>query len=195
MSSSFTAAEQELAIAALEGVSGNDLRVLVGGLGLGYTAREVLRDDRVSQMTVVDAIAPVISWHRRGLVPLGLEVSGDGRTSLFEGDFFDLVRQQTGPCAESAWDAVIVDIDHSPRHTLAPGNEWLYTDAGTRALAALLDDRGVFALWSNDPPDEEYLRVLRGTFAHVSSRIVSFANPLQDGVATNTVYVAQAGEK
>jgi Spermidine synthase len=195
MSSSFTAAEEELASAALDSVSGNELRVLVGGLGLGHTAREVLRDGRVSQMTVVDAIAPVISWHRRGLVPLGLEVSGDARTHLFEGDFFDLVQHRGGPCAESSWDAVIVDIDHSPRHNLAPGNEWLYTDAGTRALAALLDDEGVFALWSNDPPDEEYLQVLRGTFAHVSSRIVSFANPLQDRVATNTVYVAQVGEK
>jgi len=132
MSSSFTAAEEELASAALDSVSGNDLRVLVGGLG---------------------------------------------------------------PCAESSWDAVIVDIDHSPRPTLAPGNEWLDTDAGTRALAALLDDEGVFALWSNGPPDEEYLQVLRGTFPRVSSRVVSFPNPLQGGEATNTVYVAQMGER
>ena len=195
MSSSFTAAEEELASTALDSVSGRELRVLVGGLGLGHTAREVLRDDRVSHMTVVDALAPVISWHRRRLVPLGIEVSGDERTSLFEGDFFDLVQRRSGPCGEPPWNAVIVDIDHSPRHTLARGNEWLYTDAGTRALAALLVDEGVFALWSNDPPDEEYLEVLRGTFPRVSSHVVSFPNPLQGGEATNTVYVAQLGER
>lgn len=190
MSSSFTAAEEELASLALGLASGTELRVLVGGLGLGYTAREVLRDARVGELTVVDAIAPVISWHREGLVPLGQEVSSDSRTTLHEGDFFGLVREGAGPCIEGRWDAVIVDIDHSPRHTLAPGNAWLYTDEGSAALASLLRAGGVFALWSNDPPDEEYAQVLQRHFVDVRSEVVSFPNPLQGGHSTNTVYLA-----
>lgn len=191
MSSSFTAAEEELASLALGLVSGTELRVLVGGLGLGYTAREVLRDERVAELTVVDAIAPVISWHRQGLVPLGEAVSDDARTTLYEGDFFDLVRRGAGPCEQARWDAVIVDIDHSPKHTLAPENAWLYTEEGTAALAALVVPEGVFALWSNDPPDEEYVQVLQRHFANVRSEVVSFPNPLQGGHSTNTVYLAQ----
>jgi len=192
MSSSFTAAEEELASLALGLVSGPELRVLVGGLGLGYTAREALRDARVGDLTVVDAIAPVISWHQQGLVPLGQEVSGDSRTTLHEGDFFGLVRHGADPCRAAAWDAVIVDIDHSPRHTLTPGNAWLYTDEGSAALATLLRPGGVFALWSNDPPDEEYVQVLQRHFTNVHSQVVSFPNPLQGGHSTNTVYLAQA---
>lgn len=191
MSSSFTVAEEKLAVLALRSATGPGLRVLVGGLGLGYTAREVLLDGRVTQMTVVEAIAPVISWHQQGLVPLGQEVSGDQRTTLHQGDFFDLVQRGASPCTAASWDVVVVDIDHSPRHTLAPRNAWLYTNEGSAALAALLAPRGVFALWSNDQPDEVYARVLQHHFTHVHVEVVAFPNPLQVGRSTNTVYLAQ----
>ncbi len=191
MSSSFTVAEEKLAVLALRLATGPGLRVLVGGLGLGYTAREVLLDARVTQMTVVEAIAPVISWHQQGLVPPGQEVSGDQRTTLHEGDFFDLVQRGASPCTAASWDVVVVDIDHSPRHTLAPRNAWLYTNEGSAALAALLAPRGVFALWSNDQPDEVYAKVLQHHFTHVNVEVVAFPNPLQGGSSTNTVYLAQ----
>ena len=61
---------------------------------------------------------------------------------------------------------------------------------GTRALAAHLVPGGVFALWSNDPPDDGYLAVLAAVFDDVEARVVSFPNPLQGGEATNTVYLA-----
>lgn len=195
MSSSFTVAEEKLALLALRLVSAPGLRVLVGGLGLGYTAREVLLDPRVTQMTVVEAIAPVISWHRQGLVPLGQEVSGDRRTTVHEGNFFDLVQRGASPCTAASWDAVIVDIDHSPRHTLAPGNAWLYTNEGSAALTALLTPEGVFALWSNDQPDEDYAQVLQRHFAHVNVEVVAFPNPLQGGNSTNTVYLAKSAAR
>ena len=71
MSSLFTVAEEELARLALARLEGEGLRVVVGGLGLGYTARAVLEDDRVADLVVVDALEPVLDWHRQGLVPLG----------------------------------------------------------------------------------------------------------------------------
>jgi spermidine synthase len=192
MSSLFTVAEEELARLALARLDGADLHVVVGGLGLGYTARSVLEDVRVSAMAVVEALEPVIAWHRQGLIPLGADLEGDPRCRLVHGDFFDLATGH-GPgfgTAEGALDAVIVDIDHSPQHLLDEASSGFYTPAGTRALAAHLRPGGVYALWSNDPPDEAYLQVLRATFVDVTAEVVPFANPLQDRPATNTVYLA-----
>src|SRR4051794_22018232 len=72
MSSLFTVAEVELARLALARVDGTDLDVAVGGLGLGYTAVEVLADDRVRSLVVIEALDAVIDWHRTGLVPGGV---------------------------------------------------------------------------------------------------------------------------
>ncbi|GAB2481067.1 spermidine synthase [Nocardiopsis aegyptia] len=85
--------------------------------------------------------------------------------------------------------AVVVDIDHSPRHLLNPAHAPFYEVEGTRRLAEHLWPGGVFTLWSNDPPDEDYLDVLRGVFTGVRAEVVSFPNPYQDRSATNTVYV------
>ena len=77
MSSLFTVAEVEVARLALAWVDGSELSVAVGGLGLGYTAQTVLDDPRVSDLVVIDAIAEVIEWHERGLIPLGAELTAD----------------------------------------------------------------------------------------------------------------------
>src|SRR5690606_27609549 len=105
---------------ALARLDGGGLHVVVGGLGLGYTAQTVLQDGRVAELVVVEALEPVIAWHRQGLVPLGAELTADPRCRLVHGDFFDLATGH-GPgfgTAEGALDAVIVDIDHSPRDLL-----------------------------------------------------------------------------
>jgi len=86
-------------------------------------------------------------------------------------------------------DAVVVDIDHSPRHLLADGSAGFYSEEGTRQLAWHLRPGGVYSLWSNDPPDDAYLTVLSEVFIDVAAQVVSFHNPLQDRVATNTVYL------
>jgi spermidine synthase len=164
---------------------------VVGGLGLGYTARAVLADDRVRDLIVVDALAPVIDWHRRELVPLGRELTTDPRCRLVVGDFFTMVQESGFDPAtpERRFDAVLVDIDHSPRHQLGAGNADFYTAAGVRRLAARLTAGGVFGLWSNDPPDQDYLAVLGEVFEDVAAEVVTFPNPLQRRDASNTVYL------
>ena len=77
MSSLFTVAEEELARLGLAAVQGNALDVVVGGLGLGYTAVAALEDARVASLVVIDALPAVIEWHERGLLP-GL-THADGR--------------------------------------------------------------------------------------------------------------------
>ena len=190
MSSLFTVAEVEVARLALARLEGSALSVAVGGLGLGYTAQEVLRDDRVAELLVIDYLQPVIDWHTAGLVPASI-AEGE-RCRLVHGDFFAMSEgdgfdpQDPGRLL----DAVVVDIDHSPAHLLAGGSAGFYSPAGTRSLARHLRPGGVYSLWSNDPPEQRYLDVLGGVFIDVAAEVVSFWNPLQDRDSTNTVYLA-----
>ena len=188
MSSLFTVAEEELATLGLAAAAGNDLAVLVGGLGLGYTAVVALRDHRVATLAVVDALPAVIGWHERELLPVSSELVRDLRTSLVHGDFFALMRRPAAP-AEPTYDAILLDVDHSPRHQLDPTHADLYTPAGLTALDRHLRPEGVFALWSDDPPDDEFMRVLATVFDDAAAHVVDFDNPLTGGVSSNTVYV------
>lgn len=191
MSSLFTVAEVEVARLALARLTGAGLDVVVGGLGLGYTAQAVLEDDRVRELVVVDYLEPVIDWHRRGLVPVGPVLTGDPRCRFVHGDFFAM-SDGAGfdpDVPDRLFDAVVVDIDHSPRHFLADGSSGFYGVEGTRRLAVHLKPGGVFSLWSNDPPDEAYVAVLEQVLSEVQAVPVAFPNPLQGREATNTVYV------
>jgi spermidine synthase len=192
MSSAFTVAEIALARIALARLPGGNIDVAVGGLGLGYTAQRVLEDARVRELVVVELLRPVISWHRQGLVPVGPTLTADSRCRLLLGDFFEM-SDGAGFDPEypgRLFDAVILDIDHSPQHLLADGSAGFYSPAGTRRLASHIAEGGVYALWSNDPPDQAYLEILEGVFTNVAAEVVSFPNPLQGREATNTVYVA-----
>lgn len=189
MSSLFTVAEEALSTLGLAAVTGEHLNVLVGGLGLGYTAVAALADARVGSLTVVDTLPAVIDWHQRGLLPVSNALTSDPRSTLVLDDFFALMRRPPAP-GDPEYDAILVDIDHSPRFTLDPSHADLYTVAGLRAVSAHLRPGGVFALWSDDPVDEEFMVVLRGAFAAASGHLVPFDNPLTGGTSANSVYVA-----
>jgi spermidine synthase len=192
MSSLFTAGEEALAEIGLAAFEGDRLEVVVGGLGLGYTARKVLEDDRVQSLRVIDALPQVIDWHQRHLVPHAAELTGDPRCVLEHGDFFKTVESglQTNSAQPLRYDAVLADIDHSPRHLLHPDHSAFYEPAGLRRLADQLAPGGVFGLWSNDPPDEQFVRTLADVFASASARIVSFPNFYLDADSESTIYVA-----
>lgn len=185
MSSLFTVAEEALADLGLAAVDGDDLTVVVGGLGLGYTAIAALRDPRVTSMTVIDTMPAVIDWHVRGLLPVSATLTADARTRLVLADFFAVMRAEP----ETQYDAILLDVDHSPRHQLDPSHADLYTVDGLWAMARHLTDDGVFALWSDDPPDDEFMVRLGAVFAHPVAHVVDFANPVTGGMSSNTVYV------
>jgi spermidine synthase len=192
MSSLFTVAEIALARLGLATLERTELDVVVGGLGLGYTAQAVLEDTRVRSLLVVDALAEVIEWHERGLLPLGTKLTADSRCRLVHGDFFAMSRSIEGLDPQTLrrrFDAVLVDIDHSPTNLLHPRHAALYQPEGLRRLAGHLHPGGVFALWSNDPPDENFKAALASIFATSDAHVVSFDNPLQDRDASNTVYI------
>jgi spermidine synthase len=193
MSSQFTLAEIELARLGLAALSRQNLDVVVGGLGLGYTAQAVLENSAVRSLIVVDALAEVIEWHEQGLLPLGKQLTGDPRCRFFNGDFFALSHSTEGFDAKTPgrrFDAVLVDIDHSPRNLLHPRHAALYQPEGLARLAGHLHPGGVFALWSNDPPDDAFKCMLAQVFARSDAHVVTFDNWRGEHDATNTVYVA-----
>ena len=192
MSSAFTVAEIELARLGLATLARPGLDVVVGGLGLGYTAQAVLENADVRSLIVVDALPEVIEWHLQGLIPLGRQLTGDPRCRLVHGDFFAMSHSIDGfdPGApRRRFDAVLVDIDHSPTNLLHPRHAALYTPEGLKRLAEHLHPGGVFALWSNDPPDDVFSVVLGGAFATSAAHVVTFENAQGDREASNTVYV------
>lgn len=194
MSSQFTAGEIALARLGLEPLPDTDLDVVVGGLGLGYTAHAVLEDPRVRSLIVVEALDEVIEWHQRHLVPLGADLTSDPRCRLLRADFFSLATDPQGfdpGIPGRRFHTIVVDIDHSPRHVLDPAHAPFYKPGGLREFTGRLHPGGVFALWSNDPPDERFNAVLAQVFYESQAHIVEFHNPFQKRIATYTVYVAR----
>lgn len=196
MSSLFTEAEEQLSVLGLTELKKHhqhDLDIIVGGLGLGYTAASVLADFEVKTLTVIDVMEPVIDWHRRQLVPLGKELTSDYRCHLLHADFF-AVATASGSFDNANPDklvhAVLLDIDHSPSHWLNSENSHFYTATALTKMANKLHPGGVFGLWSNDPPEQGFIDLLDSVFESVKAHIVVFPNPYTGDESSNTVYLA-----
>lgn len=195
MSSAFVEGEIALADLALDAVAGENLRVVVGGLGLGYTAAAVLKNNRVRDLIVVEVLDTVIQWHRQTLVPLGATLTADPRCRFVLGNFFDIATNpykgfEPGKPPEPV-DAILLDIDHSPMAFLNERNSDFYTPPSLLRMTRHLRSGGVFAMWSNEAVDEDFLNLLSGVFATVDSHVISFDNPLQDTHSANTIYVTR----
>ncbi len=193
MSSMFVEAEEALSSLGLAAVKGDKLDVVVGGLGLGYTAVEALKDSRINELLVVDALETVIGWHKDELVPLGKVLNSDARNRYVLGSFFDLaVDPENGfdPSAKGKqFDAILLDIDHSPTEYLNAANASFYSVENLSLMARQLKSGGVFAMWSQNLPEESFEDLLKSVFDQVESHIVSFYNPFQNNQSTNSVYV------
>ena len=193
MSSLFHEVEVALADLGLAALNAPDVDIVVGGLGLGYTAVAALKHPKVRSLIVVEALEPVIGWHQCGLVPLGPQLTADPRCRLVLGDFFELSSSGKGFDPDNPgrlFQAVLLDIDHSPRNLLHARHGAFYEVDGLRRLAAQLYPEGIFALWSDDPPDEDFIAVLNTVFPLTSAHIVRFPNPLLQTESASTVYVA-----
>lgn len=193
MSSLFHEVEEALSHLGLAELEKGAWDVVVGGLGLGYTAVAALEHREVASLLIVDALKPVIEWHEKGMVPLGPRLTADPRTRMLHADFFERAKSVQGFDAEQPgrlFHAVLLDIDHSPRNLLAASNATFYQPEALRALAAHLHPGGIFALWSDDPPDEDFLHMLDSAFATARAHVVTFLNPLLEEDSASTVYVA-----
>lgn len=191
MSSLVNDAEIALAEWVLPTLEFDACDVVVGGLGLGYTAAAALDGDNVRSVTVVEYIDRVIDWHRLGMVPLANLLTSDPRCRIIHADFFDAVSCENKTLELPQYHAILVDIDHSPQALLQPAHAEFYSRTGLTNLAKRIHPGGIFALWSADPPDTEFLDALRGVFATVEFRECHFQNPLLDEDDTNYIVVAR----
>lgn len=196
MSSLFTASEIALANLALAELSGDKLEIVVGGLGLGYTADTVLENSDVSSLLVIEMLQEVIDWHQRGLVPLGNKLATNPRCHISHSDFFELSGKDTGfdeTIPGRKFDAILLDIDHSPESFLDDRSSNFYSSDSLRKLSNHLKPGGVFGLWSDDQPDSRITDVLHGAFVNARAEPVIFHNPLLHREFTQTVYLGFKG--
>lgn len=197
MSSMFVDAEVALSDIGLNETEGDNLSVVVGGLGLGYTAVAALQHERVAELLVVEYLEPVIGWHQREFVPLGRDLNTDPRSRYVHGSFFDMAVEDPAaggfdPDAPGKrFDAILLDIDHSPRALLHDSSASFYSADNLQLMARQLKPRGVFAMWSNEGEDDEFMTQLRDVFIDVACHVVTFFNPFQNRESFNTVYVAR----
>ncbi len=193
MSSLFVEAEEQLSKCCLAELKNNghtaNLRVVVGGLGLGYTALAALADDAVCELEVIDVMQPVIDWHRRGLLPMGTAVAEDPRCTLTHADFFALATASSNAFSfAEPVHAVLLDIDHSPSHWLNESNQSFYDVESLSRLATKIIPGGVFGLWSNEKEDAAFTARLSEVFDQVNNVLVEFSNPYSDAISFNSVY-------
>lgn len=195
MSSLFTESEIQLAKLGIAALEGDEFDVVVGGLGLGYTAVAALESDSVRSLRVIDVMQPVIDWHEKGLVPLGQTLVDDPRCSLLHADFFEVAlsseKSFNPEDPQQLFHAILLDIDHAPDYWLNPGNKTFYTEEGFQSLANKLHPGGIFGLWSNDPPNDEFMQRLNSVFQGTESHVVYFPNPYLGKESSCTVYLAR----
>ena len=193
MSSLFNVAEKELARLGLARTAGTALDVIVGGLGLGYTAQEALKCSRIRTLTVIEYSEAVIDWHERELLPDAAGLAADHRVTLRCADFFAAAMDTAGFDPETpgrAYDAILLDIDHSPRHVLHDPHAAFYTVEGLQSASSHLAPGGTFAMWSDDAPDDDFTALLEAVFTHVEALQIWFDNPLTRDRSAATIYVA-----
>lgn len=177
MSSLNTASEEALAARGVARHGGEGLRVLVGGLGLGYTARAALASPRVAAVRVVELLPEVIGWLRRGLVPLSAELQADPRLEVVEGDAYAGL---LGPPGDERWDLVLIDVDHTPDEPLDRASGAFYTADGLRRVAAHLAPGGLLGVWSAGDDDPRFARALGEVFDDVAVERVPWHDELFD---------------
>lgn len=195
MSSLFVEAEEQLTKLGLHRVKENghrhDLNVVVGGLGLGYTALTAVHDPDVGCLRTIDVMAPVIRWHQQGLLPIGDELAVNPKSELIHGDFFAIATDdKRGVLNDHQVHAILLDIDHSPSHWLNQGNSGFYNRESLFKMKAKIVPGGVFGLWSNERPDAEFTKLLNEVFSDTEEHVVEFPNPYSGGVSINSVYVS-----
>jgi len=192
MSSAYTASEEALATMALDSLRPGPCDVLVGGLGLGYTAKAALDHPATRSLLIAEYLSPVVEWHRDGLLPVGAAIYDDPRTEMRVGDFFAMAREGDFGAASGAsrFDAVLLDIDHTPEALLSDRSRAFYEEESMRRFSQILRPGGVFALWSDDPPAEAFTARLRAAFGEARAEPVVIERPLAGTPITQTVYLA-----
>lgn len=195
MSSYLTESERALSRIGLELVSPGDsrpengLNVLVGGLGLGYTAAEALKSERVANLEVVEFLPEVIRWLGEGQIPLADELNADSRLVVTQGDIYARLT-----CAGTAtFDLIAIDVDHSPEDVLGDQSHAFYTLDGLSCAQSHLVPKGVLGIWSY-AEDTPLLANMKKVFADVRVEQVTLWNDLINEEQTDWLFFGMTQE-
>ena len=162
MSSRMHFSEVELARVVCENLK-SDARVMVGGLGLGYTLRSALDLlPKCGTAVQVELVPEIVGWNRGPLAEFADHPLDDPRTELALDDVGAVIRR-----ARNEFDAIMLDIDNGPSALVDERNGWLYTDDGLQAIRRALKQGGEVAIWSADDEPKFPSRMRRnGYFSH-----------------------------
>jgi spermidine synthase len=185
MSSYLTASERALSKLAIDGHGANALSVLIGGLGLGYTAHEALSSERVAQLEVVEYLPQVIGWLERGLLPLSACLNADARLRVVHGDVY--ARLAVEPARHH--DLILIDVDHSPAENLGTGNASFYTEPGLQLAKQHLAPKGILGVWSY-AEHSSFADALRQVFRCVRVEPITVTNDLINEEQTDWLFFA-----
>ncbi|MBY0619852.1 spermidine synthase [Sphingomonas ursincola] len=171
-----------LAAARIAGVSAP--RVLIGGLGMGFTLRTALQAFGArASIEVAELVPEIVDWARGPMAHLHAGTLDDPRVSIHVGDVGGLIRSSAG-----RFDAILLDVDNGPDGLSREGNDALYTAQGLQQARAALRPGGVLAVWSSGPDPRFTSRLRKGGFA-VEEEIVRARRT--GGGARHTIWLAQ----
>ena len=135
-------------------------RVLIGGLGMGYTVAAALqRLGPKARVDVAELVPAVVDWNKKYMSHLAGHPLKDKRVRVKVKDVAELLRSE-----RTGYDAIMLDVDNGPDALTAKGNSWLYTDAGLAAARAALRPDGVLAVWSAGTDNAFIKRLKRAGF-------------------------------
>jgi len=159
-------------------------RVLIGGLGMGYTvaaALERLGDD--AEVVVAELAPAVVAWNRGPLVDLARRPLESSRVIVREVDVAQILRAE-----QAAFDAILLDVDNGPEGLTRRSNRWLYAEAGLAAAWKTLRPGGVLAIWSAGPNVAFADRLRQSGFTVEESRVRARAT---NKGAWHTIWIAK----
>jgi spermidine synthase len=159
--------------------------VLIGGLGLGFTLAEALRDDRVRRAVVVEIEPALVGWLRDGTVPHGPALLADDRVEIVEGDVAEVLDH-----ADATFDLVLLDVDNGPGYLVHDANAGLYRPALLEATRRAIKPGGICVIWSA-APDEALEETMRTVFGDAEP--APYDVDLQGRHEQYWLYLAQVG--
>lgn len=159
MNSRLHGSEDALATMACERIADRPSpRVLIGGLGMGFTLAAALKSlGDTAEVVVAELVPEVVEWNRGPLGAASGHPLSDSRSRVHVGDVAELMRQQN-----ASYDAIMLDVDNGPEGLTRKENDWIYSPAGLRAAQGALRPEGVLAFWSAGP-DPAFTERLRQT--------------------------------
>ncbi|MCI2420192.1 hypothetical protein MOQ72_22365 [Saccharopolyspora sp. K220] len=180
-----TETERLLASATLRAAVRTDgVRVLIGGLGLGFTLREVLADPRVREAHVVEIEPDLLDWHRSGLIPKTATAIQDHRVVFSVGDITEVIGAQP----PESFDVLLLDVDNGPDFLVYEANSAIYRSDFLSRCAKVLAPNGTVAIWSADTAPE-----LRAAMHAVFGNCEEIAIPVELGRARTTYHLFLSG--